>query len=113
MKINPDKVPVNLDDAVSILKAELLPGDIKEFKNKHFCPSHMHFGFGMMLRNEWSLWDTDSQLVRWFKAKYGIDHADDISSMILDCLYRDVLKKPRQTEALAATYIAHWKKMKK
>jgi hypothetical protein len=112
MKINQDKVPINLDDAVATLREGMSPEDIAEFKSATFSPQQLHFGLGMMLRNEWSLWEKETILVRWFKEKYGVDHADDVSGLILDCLYQDVLGKPRRDEKLAKQYIAHWKKQK-
>lgn len=110
MKINQDKVPVNLEDAINTLKEGLSTEDYTEFRKETFSPSLLHFGLGMLLRNEWSLWQKDTIIVKWFKEHYGIDHADDISSLILDCLYRDITEKPRQDAALAKRYIAHWKK---
>lgn len=113
MKINQDKVPINLDEAVTILKDGMLPADILEFKKDTFSPHHLHFGLGVMLRNDWSLWDRDTRLVKWFKEKYGIDHADDISGLILDCLYRDIVGLPRREKELARQFLEHWKKQKK
>jgi hypothetical protein len=112
MKINQDKVPINLDDAVKTLHEGMSPEDVAEFKSKSFSPQQLHFGLGMLLRNEWSLWEKETILVKWFKENYGVDHADDISGLILDCLYRDIIDKPRRAEALAKQYIAHWKKQK-
>jgi len=113
MKLNLDKVPSSLDDAVATLRESLTPDDIKSIKVEGFNPSILHFSMGMMLRNEWDLWDVKSRLVNWFRDTYGVDHADDISSIILDTLYRDVTGQPRQAKQLAERYIAHWEKQKK
>lgn len=110
MKINPDYVPYNLDDAVKTLKEGLTPDDIKEIKKETFDAAKVHFTVGMMLRNEWSLWEKDTILVKWFKKNYGIDHADDLSGLIIDCLVQDVQGKPRRDKELAKRYIDHWKK---
>lgn len=112
MLINQDKVPINLDDAVNILIQGLVDDDIKFLKDPNFNPSQLHFSLGMALRNEWSLWEKDTILVTWFKTNLGIEHADDISSIILDAVWRDVLRKPRRTKALARKYIKHWEKQK-
>lgn len=109
MKINPDKVPINLEDAVATLKEGLTADDIKEIKKDTFDAAKVHFTVGMMLRNEWSLWEKDTILVRWFKDNFGIDHADDLSGLILDCLVRDVQGLPRREKELAKRYINHWK----
>ena len=112
MKLNPDMVPVNLEEALKTLKEGLTPDDNKEIKKDDFDAAKVHFTVGMMLRNEWSLWDKDSIMVRWFKENYGIEHADDISGLILDCLVQDIRGKPRRDKELAKKYIDHWKKLK-
>jgi hypothetical protein len=109
MKINPDMVPINLEEAVKTLKEGLTPADFEEIKKDDFDAAKVHFTVGMMLRNEWSLWDKDSIMVRWFKENYGIEHADDVSGLILDCLVRDVQGLPRRDKELAKRYINHWK----
>lgn len=113
MTLNQDKVPINLEDALTTLKEGLSKEDIAEMKQPKFSPSQLHFGFGMMLRNEWSLWQTDTILVQWFKKTYGIEHADDISGLILDCLHRDIMGMPRRDVQLAQSFIEHWKKNQK
>lgn len=111
MKLNPDMVPINLEEAIKTIKDGLTPEDIAEIQNPMFDAPRVHFTVGMMLRNEWSLWDKDSILVRWFKQNYGIDYADDVSGLILDCLVRDVQGIPRRDKELAKQYIQHWKDM--
>ena len=113
MKLNPDMVPVNLEEAVKTLKEGLTADDILEIKKPQFDGASAHFTVGMMLRNEWSLWEKDTILVRWFKENYGIDHADDISGLILDCLVRDIQGLPRRDKELANRYIEHRKRYDK
>lgn len=110
MTINQDKVPVNLEEALVILKEGLSTEDLAEFKRATFTPSQLHFSIGMMLRNLWTLWDKDSRLVLWFRHRYGIEHADDISGLVLECLYSDMTGKPRRDDFLAKMYLDHWKK---
>ena len=64
----------------------------------------------MYLRNEWSLWEKDTKCVVWFKKNYGLDHADDISSIIMECVFADIRGEPRKDKELAKSYIEHWKK---
>jgi hypothetical protein len=111
MKLNPDIVPINLEEAIKTIKEGLTRDDLIEIKNPMFDSPRVHFTVGMMLRNEWSLWDKDTILVRWFKENYGIDFADDISGLILDCLTRDIQGLPRRDKELAKRYIQHWKDM--
>ena len=113
MKLNLDIVPSNLNDAVNILTEAMTPHDIKNIKASEFSPTSLHFSVGILIRNEWDLWDVKSRLVNWFRDNYGVDHADDISSIILDTLYRDITGQPRQDKELAKKHIAHWEKQKK
>lgn len=110
MNLNQDKVPINLEDAVQTLKEGLNFSDINFMKEKNFNPFQLHFSLGMEIRNAWSLWDKDTILVQWFIKEYGIEFADDISGLILDCLYRDVTNQPRQERALVKRMINHRKK---
>jgi hypothetical protein len=112
MILNPDKVPSSLEDAIATLREGLAEADITELRRATFDPAQLHFSVGMLIRNEWSLWDKETILVKWFKQKYDLDHADDISGIILDCLHRDVIGKPRRDSELAKRYIDHWKKQK-
>lgn len=112
MKLNPDTVPINLDEALKILKEGLTPEDLVEIKRPHFVPSQVHMTVGTMLRNEWSLWDKDTILMRWFKENFGIDHADDVSGLILDAFCRDIRGEPRRDKEVAQRYIEHWKGIK-
>ena len=113
MTINQDKVPINLEDAVKTLRDGLDEKDVLTMKQPEFSPSQLHFSLGMLLRNEWSMWHKDTILVVWFKENYGIDHADDISGLILECLWNDLNGRPRTDKEFAKRCIAHWKKQKK
>lgn len=108
------KIPINLEECLNILKSQLIEEDIKVLKDttslKSFTAS-THFGYGMFLRNNWSLWDKKSVLVKWFKKELGIDHADDISNLILTALYKDIRGEPRNDKAVANSCIKYWKKM--
>lgn len=108
MKINQDKVPSNLDEAVSLLKEALTPVDIDVIKAPKFDAVMLHSNVGMSIRNAWSLWDKNTILPQWFKKTYGVDHADDISGIILDCLCKDIRGEPRRDKELAQEFIQYW-----
>lgn len=111
MKLNQDTVPVTLDEAITLLKEAMTPLEVKETKKLE--SSELHFSLGMYLRNQWSLWDTKSIMRTWFRDTYGVDHADDISGIILECLLNDFNGVPRRDKIIAKECIAHWKKNKK
>lgn len=113
MNLNQDKVPATLEEAVAILKEGLTPEDIAEIKTPKFNSAQVHFSIGRMLRNEWTLWDAETILVKWFEQNYGVNHADDVSGLILDCLCKDIRGEPRKDKELAKSFIEHWKKQKK
>lgn len=108
MILNQDKVPSTLDEAVDILKEGLAPEELALMKNKK--SAEFHFSIGMMIRNEWSLWETGNILNIWFLKTYGVKHADDISGIIIECLLNDINGVPRRDKILAQEFIAHWKK---
>ena len=105
-----DKVPHNLDQAISMIRDFLSPEDIDFVKSNKSID--VHFSFGRELRNYWSLWDEETPLVKWFRYNLGVDHADDISGIILDCLWRDVNGEPRREKELAASNKEYWERLK-
>jgi len=108
MNLNQDKVPVNLEEALVLLKEALSDAEKEEIKK--MLSTQLHFSLGMYLRNEWSLWDKDSILCMWFLTTYGVNHADDVSGIILECLINDLNGEPRRDKILAEKFIRHWKK---
>jgi hypothetical protein len=107
-----DIVPSNLDEAVKVLKDSLTEEDLNEIRRPMSVSTQCHFGYGMAMRNAWSLWDTETRLVKWFKDNYGVEHADDISGIILECLWNDVRGEPRRDKILAERFIKHWQMSK-
>lgn len=110
-KLNPDKIPRNLDEAVEMVKEVLTEADIASIKNG-LSPIDVHFTTGMNIRNDWSLWDKGNPLVKGFWERYGIDHADDISGIILDCVWRDILGEPRRDRQIAKENKKYWETLK-
>ena len=106
-----DKVPMNLDEAVESIKSEM-PPDFIEFVKKSNS-SGVHFGLGMQIRNDWSLWDLENPLVKWFDKEYGITHADDISGLILDCVWQDIKGLPRRDREQADKTKKYWDVLRK
>lgn len=107
MNINLDKVPKDLDDCVEQLKATLTPNDIEFIKG--IKPCAVHFTMGRYLRNNWSLWE-DNILTRWFKENLKLGCADDLSGIILDCLWADIKGQPREIEKIVKEAHEHWKR---
>jgi len=117
-----DILPQDLEEAIEILKTfygELQLDKIKLLSEKDYVNS-VHFHHGMFIRNSWQLWwyfghpyegwsKTQPKLNKWFN-EIEITHADDMSSIILTCLYRNLKGKPYNIEKQVAKYHKHWKK---
>ena len=104
MKIGP--IPKNLSEAVSSLVATLSPADITFIKSNDAISQH-HW-MRRQIRNEWGLWEMESDLVQWFQKNLQLGHADDISSVILDSVWHQVTGEPFDLESKIAGYHDHW-----
>jgi len=70
----------------------------------------LHFSYGRYLRNELLLWKEDTPIVRWFRCVYGLDHADDISGLvIIGVIFRNSdIDRARAIERSVKEYKEHW-----
>lgn len=73
--------------------------------------SSSHFNLGMSIRNLWGLWQEDSDLHKYFKEKYGIWHADDMSGIILTSFHRELNHKEWNVKKQVDFYKKYWKHM--
>lgn len=105
--INLDKVPKNLNEAVDLLNG--LEESDKNFLKANGSVS-VHFGLGMWLRNNWSLWEKETPIVLWFN-KYGIYHADDISSIILEAFVAKLRDEQYDMQPTIDKFRKHWENM--
>lgn len=75
--------PKSLTEAIDILYASMSD------EEKTFVQDNgtviLHHSFGMAMRNNWGLW-SGSDLKEFFVTTYGIEHADDMSGLIMDGL---------------------------
>ena len=106
--MNLDIVPSSLEQAVKVIIDDLKEDELDFIQNN--SPVDVHFSFGAFLRNAWSLWDTETILVQHFLNKYNIGHADDISSLILDCVWRQVKGQKWEVEKHVDKCHKHWLK---
>lgn len=117
---NKNPLPDTFDEALDILVEfydKVLP-QIKAMSEDEFLASS-HHGAGQFIRNSWFLWwyPTDKfeewpkeqpLLNKWFES-IGIVHADDMSSILLTCLYRKLHDLPFGIEEQVNQYKRHWK----
>ncbi|BDD00507.1 DUF6794 domain-containing protein [Persicobacter psychrovividus] len=110
----PDKyIPTDLDDALNYLDCKWSDSDKEEFKSKpeNDAVVELHFGTGMGIRNSWGLWKGDSGISKYFR-DLGINHPDDMSSIILTSFHRYLNKQDVKIDEQVKYYIAYWKKTK-
>lgn len=100
------KTPTSIPEAIATLKIEMSEESRANLIGRG--PEYFHMTTGMAIRNAFGLWDPESPLVLSAKATYGVDHADDISGLILLGLYGEVSGEPVDLDAEAADYRAHW-----
>lgn len=87
---------------------DLLDQPVKDDLEKNGYIGH-HHGLGTYLRNELKLWDENSQVSQFYNKVYGITHADDISSMIMQeyvCYLRREEYDPFRD---VNKFLDHWK----
>ena len=112
-KYKENYIPKNLNDAIEYLNCEWSEFDKTEFKNKeeNSGVTELHFGTGMGIRNGWELWKGNNQISRFFKSK-GIFHPDDMSSIILTSLHRNLNSKPIELDKQISFYKNYWDALK-
>jgi hypothetical protein len=108
MKLDLDKVPSTLDEAVDMVVVALEPEDMEFIKSHEAVDAHHTVGRG--LRNAWSLWDKETVLVQWFKENYKIFHADDLSGVILSSVWAKVRGEKYDIQADITEFHEHWKR---
>src|SRR5262245_47280679 len=103
-------LPKNLDESVLYFKQRWTKGELDKFKNKpeNEAVTELHFGTGMWIRNNWVQGNRDTALTNYFHS-LGVNHPDDISSIILTSLHRALNNKDIQLNKQVDGYKAYWK----
>lgn len=115
--------PQDLEDALNMLADSFGIESIALMHNmsQDEFGAAIHMGTGMSVRNNWNLWWFEGHtyeewpkekpaLVDYF-TKLGINHADDISGILMTSFYRRVTGKPIDVEGQLPTYFNHWKEL--
>jgi hypothetical protein len=68
-----------------------------------------HHGLGRYIRNNWGLWQKNSNLYRLFVGM-GVEHPDDMSGIILDSYYRVKHNLPLNLKDQVKLYQDYWAK---
>lgn len=101
-------IPLTVEGAVDIL-FDCLEEHDREYILSTGHEEEVHLDFGMHLRNKWSLWRQDTPVSLDFQQRFKLfGHGDDLSGMILSCLWAKVYGVPIDEEAVAERYRKHW-----
>lgn len=113
-------LPDTLEEAIDLLKTfykEEIP-EILGMTESDFVVGSHHAG-GQFIRNQWQLWWHEGhgypgwsgkkpKLNAWFNG-LGITHADDMSSIIMTCLYRNLKGQEYEVDKQVEKYKEFWK----
>jgi hypothetical protein len=111
-------VPNDLKAAVKLLKKSMNKDDLETFKQtpEEKACAMAHHTVGRWIRNRWTLWynpklHTDEPkpgIVQFFQDR-GINHADDMSGIVICSLHRYLNGKPTDLEGQIAETIEFYK----
>jgi len=103
-------MPKNLEESISYLKNEWTSSELNSFKTKseQKAVAEAHFGAGLWIRNNWIRGDRNVPLVKYFRS-LGINHPDDMSSIILTSLHRRLNNKKIDVDEQVEEYKVYWK----
>lgn len=103
-------LPKNLNEAVLYFQQKWTKAELDQFRNKSETQAFndIHFETGTWIRNNWVHGNRDSSLTNYFHS-LGINHPDDISSIILTSLHRTLNKKEINLDEQIEGYKEYWK----
>jgi len=99
-------IPVDIEDAVQFLDyqwADSLKTYVADSLDYTQFIGMTHFSTGLYMRNNWGLWNGDSELFRYFTS-HKIYQPDDMSGVILDAFFRYLKQEDMNIEELLTEY---------
>ena len=103
------------DDLYSRLddESKQISDSIKDYESYLEFLAQIHFGYGRWLRNEYNLWDENEPVVEWSLRKFGLNHADDISGIIIAGIifHDDHELRDKIIDINVERYQKHWEQM--
>ena len=82
MKNSEIYIPKNIEEAISILN-EMLSNDDKKYLFEEGAIS-VHHTLGRWIRNNWGLWEEESNDLKEHLISIGFTHPDDMSNYIIE-----------------------------
>ncbi len=81
-------LPTTIDEAAGVILAMLEDKDLSEIAQMPFADLiNLHFGLGQLIRNNLSLWQADSALMKSIQGHPPGIHPDDASTVIIEALW--------------------------
>lgn len=106
------RVPTTLEEAVDIVIDGMTDPEKSYMLTEGI--SGLHHGVGTSIRNRWGLW-TGSQLKGHLMTRFGLGHADDLSSLIVHAAIHKIRGDTQPIETLLSAVVerfrAHWERM--
>lgn len=105
-----DQIPSDLEEAVRAIVGHLDEESLKMIKslNAETARAMGHHGIGLWIRNNWGLNAKTGPLYRWAVENLGLYHADDISSVVVHCVWADLSRNERNLNKLIQSMKDHW-----
>lgn len=102
--LNDIYIPVDIDDAISELKALGDPAGLQKFKQaeEEVIQSKLHFGLGKWIATKWNL--RDGSRYGHYLRSMGISHPDDQVQFTIVSLHRHLNDVPLDIESRAQAY---------
>ena len=102
------QTPEDLESAITALSSMLKEKNLEILKNwpEEDAIGRTHFRVGQWMRNNWGLWGR-SKLAEYFRS-LGVDHGDDMSAIIVNCLHCRLNNKGIALEEQVAFYRRWW-----
>lgn len=95
-----------LEEAIEVVKSKTR---IQEDETEMQFVVRYHRTLGRKIKNEWGFWGGGD--LRTELAQLGFTHADDMSSAIFQCVYRDAKGLDRDIPSIVNKYKKYWAKM--
>lgn len=106
-----EPIPTTWEDAVFRICSNLNEEEKENLKEHGYAV--FHHGLGTAIRNNWGLWNEDSDLHKSFKEGLGLFHADDMSGIILRAAEATARGEPNNPKGWAEEYKNYWKEQDK
>lgn len=111
-KIDSKEIPKTLDECCDFIDKLNLSDTEKWLKcNTNEAISTAHHIFGQWIRSNFGLWEKPpNELKKWFIDNYFLDHADDISSLILSYYHQKKNGLKPNLEPMVNRFHKYWEK---